>query len=99
MVIDLKEKSGLGLRFDIANSKMFFGQDIQSNPPAIRTIDQLQEVLLDKHIREPRELYYMYRDIYRLSHKHLLVICKPASAKRTSRYKETLPRGTSPCNS
>lgn len=72
MIIDLKEKSGLGLRFDINNQKMFFDKDLQSSLPAIRTINQMQEVLLDKDVRQPRELYYMYRDIYRLPDKEIL---------------------------
>ena len=72
MIIDLKEKSGLGLEFDTDKPKMSFDKDLQSRAPAIRTIDQMKEVLLDKDIQQPQELYYMYRDIYRLSDKPIL---------------------------
>ena len=69
MIIDLKETLGLGLRFDTDKLQMLFNQDIRSTDPGIRTIEQMQDVLLDKQIKEPLELYYMYRDIYRLSDK------------------------------
>ncbi len=72
MIIDLKEKSGLGLKFDIDKTEMLFDKELKSSPPAIRSIDQMREVLLDTDIQEPKELYYMYRDIYRLRDKSIL---------------------------
>ena len=72
MIIDLKEKSGLGLKLDIDKLELAFEKDLKSSPPAIRTIDQMKEVLLDKDIQEPQELYYMYRDIYILSDRSVL---------------------------
>ncbi len=72
MIIDLREKSGLGLQLDIDKPGMLFDKDLESTPPAIRTINQMQEVLLDKDIHEPEELYYMYRDIHRFPDKAIL---------------------------
>ena len=72
MIVDLKEKSGLGLRFDTDKPSMHFDKDLQSRTPAIRTIDEMQDVLLDKSVGEPKELYYMFRDIYRIPDKPTL---------------------------
>lgn len=72
MIIDLKEKSGLGLRFDTDKTEMSFDKDLQSRIPAIRTVEQMQEVLLDKNVKQPEELYYMYRDIHRITDKPTL---------------------------
>ena len=72
MIIDLKEKSGLGLKLDINKLEMLFDKDLKSSQPAIRSIDQMREVLLDRDIQEPGELYYMYRGIYRLPDKSIL---------------------------
>lgn len=67
MIIDLKEKSGLGLKLDANRPELVFDKDLEFSPPAIRTIEQMQEVLLDKNIQKQRELYYMYRDVHRFS--------------------------------
>ena len=72
MIVNLEEKSGLGLRFDTGKPEMYFDKDLQSRMPAIRTIDEMQDVLLDKSVGEPKELYYMYRDIHRISDKATL---------------------------
>ena len=72
MIIDLKEKSGLGLEFDINKQELFFDQDLKSTLPAIRIIGQMREVLLEKDIKEPEELYYMYRDVHRFSDAPIL---------------------------
>lgn len=72
MIIDLKENSGLGLKLDINRPELVFEKDLEFSPVAVRTLSQMREVLLDKDIRLPQELYYMYRDIYRCSEKPLL---------------------------
>lgn len=72
MVVDLKGKSGLGLVLNTDKPEMNFDKDLKSSMPAIRTIEQMQEVLLDKNTRQPRELYYMYRDIYKIADKPVL---------------------------
>ncbi|MFC1592435.1 glucose-6-phosphate isomerase family protein [Candidatus Omnitrophota bacterium] len=64
MIIDLKEKSGLNLKLDLDKPELVFGNGLQSAPPGIRTIGEMKEVLLDKDIQEPQELYYMYRDVH-----------------------------------
>ena len=72
MVIDLRNNLGLGLRLDTDKPQISFDQGIKSTEPGIRTIEQMKKVLLDKEIKEPFELYYMYRDVYRLSDKATL---------------------------
>ena len=72
MIIDLKEKSGLGLKLDNDKPELLFDKDLKSTLPAIRTIEQMREVLLDKVVQEPQELYYMYRDICRSKDKTIL---------------------------
>jgi glucose-6-phosphate isomerase len=72
MIIDLKEKSGLGLRLDIDKPGILFEEDLKSTSPAIRTIDEMEGVLLDKDIKQPQELYYMYRDIHRFCDEAIL---------------------------
>jgi glucose-6-phosphate isomerase len=72
MIIDLKEKSGLGLRLNTDKPQIYFDQDLKSSSPAIRTIDQMKDVLLDKNIQIPQELYYMYRDIHRIADESIL---------------------------
>ncbi|MFH1338958.1 MAG: glucose-6-phosphate isomerase family protein [Candidatus Omnitrophota bacterium] len=72
MIVDLKEKSGLGLKLDINRPELTFDKDMEFSPPAVRTIEQMHEVLSDKNIKEPRELYYMYRDVHRFSDKPIL---------------------------
>lgn len=64
MIIDLKEKSGFSLKLDLDKPELVFGNGMVSSPVSIRTIGQMQAVLLDKDIREPQELYYMYRGVH-----------------------------------
>lgn len=72
MLIDLRQKSGLGLELDVERLEMFFDRDIKSISPAVRTIYQMKAVLLDKDVEEPEDLYYMYRDIYRSADRPIL---------------------------
>ena len=72
MLVDLRDKCGLGLKLDTEKPEIIFDGDLKASPPAIRTMDQMQDVLLDKDIKEPSELYFMYRDIYDLSDKSIL---------------------------
>ena len=59
MIIDMKEKSGLGLVLNTDKPEMNFSKDMKSSIPAIRTIEQMKDVLLDKDIQEPGKLYYI----------------------------------------
>ena len=72
MIIDLKDKSGLGIKLDIDKPELTFDKDIKFSLPTIRTINQMREVLLDKNIQEPEELYYMYRGIHRSDDESIL---------------------------
>jgi glucose-6-phosphate isomerase len=64
MFIDLKRTSGLELKLDIKSFQLSFGGGLIAPIPAIRNIQEMHEVLLDKGIREPQDLYYMYRDVH-----------------------------------
>jgi glucose-6-phosphate isomerase len=62
-MIDLKNISGLPVKLDDKNLKLVFDGTLPNLAPAIRTIEEMKEVLLDKSVSTPRELYFMYRDV------------------------------------
>lgn len=62
-MIDLKKTSGLSVKLDEKNFKLIFNDSLTKVNPAIRTIDEMKEVLLDKSVSSPKELYFMYRDV------------------------------------
>ncbi|MDP2905570.1 MAG: glucose-6-phosphate isomerase family protein [Candidatus Omnitrophota bacterium] len=72
MITDLVKTSGLEIQLDAAKPGLVFGKGINFSKPGVRTLDAMREVLLDKDVLEPQELYYMYRDVYRISDKALL---------------------------
>lgn len=72
MNADLSKTSGLEIKLDLNKNELVFGKGINFSKPAVRTLLQMREVLLDKEIKEPQELYYMYRDVYRIADKSLL---------------------------
>lgn len=59
---DLKKNIGLPVKLD-DNYQLIFEDGLSKVSPAIRTIDEMREVLVDKTISSPKELYYMYRDV------------------------------------
>lgn len=63
-MIDLKNKSGLTVKLDEKNFNLVFENSLPKASPAIRTIEEMKEVLLDKTIIQPKELYFMYRDVF-----------------------------------
>ena len=65
-MIDLNKLVGLDIKFDEKECKLSFGKGLTVREPAVRTIGQMREVLADEKVSEPEELYYMYRDVYRL---------------------------------
>jgi len=65
-MIELKDKLGLEIKFDPDTFSLIFGDEVKKVKPAIRTIDQMRDVLVDPSLTEPKELYFMYRDVYRL---------------------------------
>ncbi|MBL7081055.1 MAG: glucose-6-phosphate isomerase [Candidatus Omnitrophica bacterium] len=72
MIIDLERFCGLDVKLETDVPKLVFGKGISWSNPAVRTIEQMEEVLLSKEIYTPPELYYMYRDIHRLDDYSLL---------------------------
>lgn len=66
-LLDLKQNSGLDINLDLSANKLIFGAGLTSPQAAIRTIREMQEVLMDKTIEGPRDLYFMYRDVHRIS--------------------------------
>jgi glucose-6-phosphate isomerase len=72
MSFDLGGRSGLGIKLDTSRPELTFETGINSTAPGIRTLDEMREVLLDKEINSPRDLYYMYRDIHKISDSPLL---------------------------
>jgi glucose-6-phosphate isomerase len=71
-LLDLRRTSGLDLKLDTKNCKLIFGKDLTVTLPAIRKIQEMQEVLLDSSLRKPEELYYMYRDVHPVKDTDLL---------------------------
>ena len=62
-ITDLSENVGLAIKINTEDLSLIFDDESLKVKPAIRTIEQMKEVLLDKSIECPNELYYMYRDI------------------------------------
>jgi len=85
MMIDLASYCGLDITLDTDKAKLLMGEGLNFSSPGIRTLAQMQEVLLDRDVSGPQELYYMYRDVYRTSDKPLL-------DKNKLRYDVTLIR-------
>ncbi len=66
-MIDLKNTSGLYLKFDEENQRLIFGDDLIGREPDRRTFQELREVLFDKDYKIDRAeiLYLMYRGVSR----------------------------------
>ena len=71
-VLDLKMTSGLDLKLDTNKARLVIGEGLTKPEPAIRTIDEMREVLVDGSINEPHDLYFMYRDLHRSADDGLL---------------------------
>ncbi len=63
-ITDLKKTSGLDLKLDTGAARLIIGEGLIKPEPAIRTIDEMREVLADSSVSEPRDLYFMYRDLH-----------------------------------
>ncbi len=59
-MISLEKTSGLPIK--LHNNSLIF-EAITQVEPDIRALPQMKPVLLDKEVVEPKECYYMYRDI------------------------------------
>ncbi len=73
MIVDLKQHCGLDAKFDTQNLKLIFSPGINNSEPAVRNLKEMQEVLLDKNITSPQDFYFMYRDVYAVSDKDVLL--------------------------
>lgn len=71
-MVSLKESCGLEIELNPAKTELIFAPTLNFSLPAVRTLDQMRQVILDRDILEPKQLYYMYRDVYILSDKPLL---------------------------
>jgi glucose-6-phosphate isomerase len=71
-MVDLTKLVGLDIKFDEKNYKLSFAKGLTQRQPAVRTLDQMREVLVDESISLPKELYYMYRDVHNLKDEELL---------------------------
>lgn len=71
-LLGLKGACGIDIKLDTGKCRLSLGEDLTNPPPAIRTISQMQEVLLEPDIQEPQELYYMYRDVHAIKDAPLL---------------------------
>jgi len=69
---NLKEVSGLDIKFDEDSYDLKFPGYMQEVEPAVRELDDMREVLFDRSAQSPRKLYYMWRDVHRLNDKNLL---------------------------
>lgn len=65
-MIDLNNLVGLNIKFDENNYQLIFDKNTIVRELAIRTIEQMREVLIDSRVSSPKELYFMYRDVYSL---------------------------------
>jgi len=72
MIKDLVAFCGLGVKLDSDKQQLIFEKKINSSQPGVRTLEQMREVLMDRKISRPQELYYMYRDVYAIEDKPLL---------------------------
>ncbi|MBC8436457.1 MAG: glucose-6-phosphate isomerase [Candidatus Omnitrophica bacterium] len=72
MTTDLSNFCGLQIQLDTEKPALTSGEGLNFSKPGVRTLQEMREVLLDKAINAPQELYYMYRDVYEISDKPLL---------------------------
>lgn len=63
-MVNLNNLLGMNVKFDEQENELIFEKDPSAKTPAVRTIDQMKEVLVDSSVSSPKELYYMYRDMY-----------------------------------
>jgi glucose-6-phosphate isomerase len=72
MIVNLSAYCGLDIKLDFEKARLIFGEGLNSSQPGVRSLEEMKEVLLDKNITEPKELYDMHRDVYCLGDKPLL---------------------------
>jgi len=72
MSISLEKISGLPLAYEEMDKKLIFPEEIEEIIPSIRRLEDMKDVLLDRNVAHPKELYYMYRDIHRKKDEELI---------------------------
>ncbi|MDD5005144.1 MAG: glucose-6-phosphate isomerase family protein [Candidatus Omnitrophica bacterium] len=63
-MVSLNNLVGLDIKLDENKCSLSFENGVTKREPAIRTIEQMKEVLADDSVSQPEELYYMYRDVF-----------------------------------
>jgi len=76
MTAALKGFSGVEISLDTAKPELVFATELNAHAPGIRTLEEMREVILDKTLVLPKELYYMYRDVYMKKDRGLLQLHK-----------------------
>lgn len=71
-IYDLKANSGLGITFNAITYSLNFESGLTAPKPALRTMDEMREVLMDTNLITPQDLYYMYRDVHAVNDEPLL---------------------------
>lgn len=66
---NLKAMSGLDLKLNTKKHLLALGEELTKVKPATRFLKDMKEVLVDKEITAPSELYYMYRDLHKIKDK------------------------------
>ena len=64
---DLKRTSGLDLKFDSRKHALVLGEGMAKIKPIIRYLEDMKEVLVQKDLASPGELYYMHRDFHKIN--------------------------------
>jgi len=62
-MIDLKKASGIGLKLDEKGNVLIFAPQLKKIVPGVRTLDNMEKVLLDPDAEGPERAYFMYREI------------------------------------
>ena len=71
-MVSLESNCGLEITLDTKTCQLIFGKDSTQPNCAIRSIKEMQEVLMEAGLIRPQELYYMYRDVHLLKDEGLL---------------------------
>ncbi len=84
---DLANEAGIPVKLDEEAMKIVLGKGLSGGEMSIRTIEDMQPVLLGEGVDEPKDSYFMYRDVFEPEKK-------PVMKKHFARYDITLiPNG------
>ena len=84
-VRDLSKASGLNLKLDTKKHSLILGGALSKVSPATRFLKDIKEVLVQKELSKPAELYYMYRALHKIKDAQEI-------AKNKLRYDVTIIR-------